>query len=61
MVEVVAADVDHADVVLARLEAARGVLRAEVAAAINRKRTPNLHFIVVPPPVGLQSAEDEHG
>jgi len=34
-------------ITLARLDAAKGHLRCEVAAAINRKRTPNLQFVVV--------------
>jgi ribosome-binding factor A len=38
---------DPADV-LAALDAARGVLRAELASAIARKRTPELSFEVVP-------------
>lgn len=32
----------------AALDAARGRLRAEVAAAINRKRTPHLRLVVIP-------------
>lgn len=33
---------------LARLDVVRGRLRADVAAAIHRKRTPQLHFMIVP-------------
>ena len=33
---------------LARLAVARGELRGEVAASINRKRVPDLHFVVLP-------------
>ena len=32
------------------LEGARGYLRSEVAQEIHRKRVPDLHFVVVPPP-----------
>lgn len=34
--------------VVQHLNAARGWLRAEVSAAINRKRTPNLQFVAMP-------------
>lgn len=43
-----AGDVDCA-VVLERLGAARGYLRVQIAAAIHRKRTPELVFEVLPP------------
>ena len=39
-------------VVLERLEAARGYLRAQIADAIHRKRTPELIFEVLPPAGG---------
>jgi ribosome-binding factor A len=35
--------------VLERLQRVRGLLRAEVAAALQRKRTPELAFCIVPP------------
>jgi ribosome-binding factor A len=48
LVEVVVPDLAAVAPTLARLDAARGHLRSEVAAAINRKRTPHLQFVVVP-------------
>jgi ribosome-binding factor A len=48
LVEVVVPDVDAVAPTLARLDAAKGHLRCEVAAAISRKRTPHLQFVVVP-------------
>ena len=36
------------DAVRRRLEGIAGRLRSEVAAAVNRKKTPNLAFVVVP-------------
>jgi len=48
LVEVVAPDHRAIAPTLARLEAARGHLRCEVAAAIHRKRTPHLQFVVIP-------------
>jgi hypothetical protein len=35
--------------VLRRLEAARGLLRAEVASAVRRRRVPDLRFLVLGP------------
>ena len=49
LVEVVVPDVSRVDVVLQHLNAARGLLRSEIAEAIHRKRTPHLRFIVIPP------------
>lgn len=57
LVEVVAPDPARIDEVFAHLSAARGWLRSEVAAALQRKRTPYLHFVVVPA-TGLRE-EDE--
>lgn len=48
LVEVVVPDLEAVARTYARLEAARGHLRCEVAAAIHRKRTPPLQFVVVP-------------
>jgi ribosome-binding factor A len=41
---------DHAELaaIRASLDVARGHLRSEVAAAIHRKKTPNLRFAVIP-------------
>ncbi|MCX4247827.1 ribosome-binding factor A [Paraliomyxa miuraensis] len=47
VVEVVTSDPAAVAPTLARLDAARGWLRSEVAAAIHRKRTPYLQFVVV--------------
>ncbi len=52
LVEVVVPDRRALATTLARLEVARGHLRCEVAAAINRKRTPHLQFVVVPGSAG---------
>lgn len=62
LVEVVVPDVSMVAPTLARLEAARGHLRSEVAAAIHRKRTPHLQFVVVPQVtllLGPDGEEDE--
>lgn len=48
LVEVIVPDLAAVARTYARLEAARGHLRCEVAAAISRKRTPHLQFVVVP-------------
>jgi ribosome-binding factor A len=48
LVEVIVPDLAAVTHTYARLEAARGHLRCEVAAAISRKRTPHLQFVVVP-------------
>jgi ribosome-binding factor A len=40
--------VDGMDRVHAKLTRAKGYLRSEIASAINRKRTPDLTFVVVP-------------
>lgn len=48
LVEVVVDDPTRADDVRRHLDAASGRLRSEVAAAIHRKRTPQLHFVVLP-------------
>ena len=45
--------------ILARLDVVRGRLRAEVAAAIHRKRTPHLHFMVVAGGVAPEDADEE--
>ncbi|MDC0717881.1 ribosome-binding factor A [Nannocystis bainbridge] len=42
---------DEAQVVMRRLDALRAYLRAEIAGAIHRKRTPNLVFRLVPSPL----------
>ena len=47
LVEVVVPDPAAVAPALARLDAAKGHLRCEVAAAIHRKRTPPLQFVVV--------------
>jgi ribosome-binding factor A len=57
LVEVVVPDLAAVVPTLARLDAARGHLRSEVAAAINRKRTPHLQFVVVPQAAMME--EDE--
>jgi|GEM_PF-799095 len=57
IVEVVVDDPARADAVRQRLVAATGRLRSEVAAAIHRKRTPQLHFVVLPTS-GLVHDED---
>jgi ribosome-binding factor A len=59
LVEVVAPAHAGAAPILARLEAARGHLRCEVAAAIHRKRTPHLQFVVVPDHGRRDPDEDE--
>lgn len=64
LVEVVVPDLAAVAPTLARLEAARGHLRNEVAAAIHRKRTPLLQFAVVAEttamhPGGLDEPDDE--
>jgi ribosome-binding factor A len=61
LVEVVVPDLSLVAPTLARLEAARGHLRSEVAAAIHRKRTPHLQFVVVPQAMllGPDGEEDE--
>lgn len=48
LVEVIVPDLTAVARTYARLEAARGHLRCEVAAAISRRRTPHLQFVVVP-------------
>ncbi|MEM6989329.1 MAG: hypothetical protein AAF721_02490 [Myxococcota bacterium] len=47
VVHVVAPSVEQASAAAARLGAARGYLREEIAAAIHRKRTPYLEFVVL--------------
>ena len=60
LVEVVVPDLAAVARTYARLEAARGHLRCEVAAAINRKRTPHLQFVVVPQAaMGLDADAEE--
>jgi ribosome-binding factor A len=59
LVEVVVPDLAAVASTLARLEAARGHLRSEVAAAIHRKRTPHLQFVVVSQAVLLAPDDDE--
>jgi ribosome-binding factor A len=49
---------EEALVVTRRLELLRSFLRAEVAGAIHRKRTPNLVFRVVPAPRGGGGDDD---
>ena len=48
LVTVVAPDDAELEPIRASLDAARGRLRSEVAAAITRKRTPHLRFAVIP-------------
>ncbi|MFO7562601.1 MAG: hypothetical protein R6X02_08145 [Enhygromyxa sp.] len=48
LVTVAAPDDAELEPVRASLDALRGRLRAEVAAAINRKRTPHLRFALIP-------------
>lgn len=43
-----------------RLEAARSTLRAEVAAAIHRKRTPHLSFVVLTAEMLGYGGDDDH-
>jgi hypothetical protein len=57
LVEVVVPDLVAVAPTLARLDAAKGHLRCEVAAAINRKRTPHLQFVVVSQ--GAMTSPDE--
>jgi len=62
LVEVIVPDLAAVTRTYARLEAARGHLRCEVAAAISRKRTPHLQFVVVPQAAvdpGRDREEDE--
>ncbi len=59
LVAVVVPDLEAVAPTLARLEAARGHLRSEVAAAIHRKRTPHLQFMVVPQTAMMQLAGEE--
>jgi ribosome-binding factor A len=47
LVRVLAADAALADEILERLRRMQGYLRAEIAAAVNRKKTPFLSFLVV--------------
>lgn len=60
LVEVVSSGGAAVHEILERLDAARGHLRSEVAAAIHRKRTPHLQFMVVPQ-TPLQVEHDEEG
>jgi ribosome-binding factor A len=55
-------DQTPAEVYLTKLIALSGKLRSEVAAAISRRKTPELVFRVIPPPEPLlaEEAEDEH-
>lgn len=48
LVTLVAPDGVERREVEASLEAVRGLLRSEVAAAISRKRTPHLRLVVIP-------------
>jgi ribosome-binding factor A len=48
LVTLVAPDEADLGAVEASLDAVRGLLRSEVAAAINRKRTPHLRLAVIP-------------
>ncbi|MCH9687027.1 MAG: hypothetical protein K0V04_36665 [Deltaproteobacteria bacterium] len=45
--------------ILERLGAVRGRLREQIAAAIHRKRTPQLHFMVLPAVVVLADEDGE--
>lgn len=44
---------------LRRLDAAKGRLREEIAAAINRKRTPHLLFMIAPRVVDPRDDDDD--
>lgn len=59
LVEVIVPDLAAVARTYARLEAARGHLRCEVAAAINRKRTPHLQFVVVPQAAAIPDREPD--
>ncbi|WP_143140560.1 ribosome-binding factor A [Nannocystis exedens] len=48
----------EAQLVMRRLDALRPYLRAEIAGAIHRKRTPNLVFRLVPAPLGRDRDEE---
>lgn len=60
-VAVVVDDAARAAIVHRHLEVARGLLRAEIAAAIHRKRTPHLQFDVLPMTVLPGIEEDDDG
>lgn len=59
-VDVIAPTGADIDVVRARLDAARGRLRSEIAAAIHRKRTPLLAFAVIPAEAWRGQEDDDH-
>ena len=59
LVEIVVDDPERASDVRRRLDTARAHLRSEVAAAIHRKRTPQLQFVVLPAAVVAPIEEDD--
>lgn len=59
LVQVIVDEAERAAQVRTHLDAARGLLRSEIAGALHRKRTPHLHFIVTPAAVLLHPEEDD--
>ncbi|HLT35894.1 MAG TPA: hypothetical protein VK034_06405 [Enhygromyxa sp.] len=59
LVTVAAPDGAELEPIRASLDAARGRLRSEVAAAISRKRTPHLRFAVIPERALLSKEGDD--
>ena len=59
VVAVIVDDARRAAEVLRQLGAARAVLRSEIAAAIHRKRTPHLRFVVLPRAAVVDEEEDD--
>lgn len=48
LVQVIVNEASRVAQVRTHLDAARGLLRSEIAGALHRKRTPHLHFVVMP-------------
>ena len=59
IVEVVVSDAAKASETLEHLNAARGLLRSEIAAGIHRKYTPHLRFVVLPAAAVIETIEGE--
>ncbi len=59
LVHVIVDDVELVDDVRRRLSVARPHLRSEVAAAISRKRTPHLQFVVLPAAALVASRKED--
>ncbi|MEM9453483.1 MAG: ribosome-binding factor A [Myxococcota bacterium] len=58
LVEIVSSGASPVHAILERLDVARGHLRHEIAAAIHRKRTPYLQFMVVPESIEPESTKE---